>query len=74
MKGPPSGIVNSKLGNGVRTKELIDSCARNGLEIARAGDRWKLSGRYEARTGGSERLYESAKKVFAGGVNHNARF
>lgn len=29
---------------------------------------------YEARTRGSERLFERAKKVFAGGVNHNARF
>ena len=30
--------------------------------------------RYEARTKGSARLYERAEKVFAGGVNHNARF
>jgi len=30
--------------------------------------------RYEARTKKSRRLFERAKKVFAGGVNHNARF
>jgi len=29
---------------------------------------------YESRTGASRRLYLRAKKVFAGGVNHNARF
>jgi len=29
---------------------------------------------YEARTGKSKKLFERAKKVFAGGVNHNARF
>ena len=29
---------------------------------------------YEARTKRSGRLYERARKVFAGGVNHNARF
>ena len=34
----------------------------------------KLSATYEARTEGSRRLHERAKKVFAGGVNHNARF
>ncbi len=29
---------------------------------------------YEGRTGGSKKLFGRAKKVFAGGVNHNARF
>ena len=29
---------------------------------------------YEARTRKSKKLFERAKKVFAGGVNHNARF
>ncbi|MDG7007997.1 MAG: aspartate aminotransferase family protein [Nitrososphaerota archaeon] len=29
---------------------------------------------YEAKTKGSRRLYERARKVFAGGVSHNARF
>jgi glutamate-1-semialdehyde 2,1-aminomutase len=33
-----------------------------------------LTGGYEARTRKSGRLFERAKKVFAGGVNHNARF
>ncbi|MDG6901570.1 MAG: aspartate aminotransferase family protein [Nitrososphaerota archaeon] len=33
-----------------------------------------MSERYESRTRGSKRLFERAKKVFAGGVNHNARF
>ena len=29
---------------------------------------------YEARTRNSKKLFKRAKKVFAGGVNHNARF
>ena len=33
-----------------------------------------MSAGYGARTKGSGRLYERARKVFAGGVNHNARF
>ena len=33
-----------------------------------------MSEAYEARTGHSKRLFERAKGVFAGGVNHNARF
>ena len=33
-----------------------------------------MSGGYEARTKGSKHLFQRAKKVFAGGVNHNARF
>ena len=33
-----------------------------------------MSERYEARTEGSKRLFQRAKRVFAGGVNHNARF
>jgi glutamate-1-semialdehyde 2,1-aminomutase len=33
-----------------------------------------LSESYERRTGSSRRLFERAKRVFAGGVNHNARF
>ncbi len=33
-----------------------------------------MPARYESRTGASKRLFERAKKVFAGGVNHNARF
>lgn len=33
-----------------------------------------MPGSYEDRTGRSRRLFERAKKVFAGGVNHNARF
>jgi glutamate-1-semialdehyde 2,1-aminomutase len=32
-----------------------------------------LPAEYERRTRGSRRLFERAKKVFAGGVNHNAR-
>jgi glutamate-1-semialdehyde 2,1-aminomutase len=32
-----------------------------------------MSGAYEARTGRSKRLFERARDVFAGGVNHNAR-
>ncbi len=33
-----------------------------------------MSGSYRGRTGASARLFERAKKIFAGGVNHNARF
>jgi glutamate-1-semialdehyde 2,1-aminomutase len=33
-----------------------------------------LSSAYEAKTKRSKRLFERAKRVFAGGVNHNARF
>lgn len=33
-----------------------------------------MPGPYENRTPGSRRLYSRARKVFAGGVNHNARF
>ncbi len=33
-----------------------------------------MSPTYEARTGRSKKLFELAKGVFAGGVNHNARF
>ncbi|MDE1852972.1 MAG: aspartate aminotransferase family protein [Thaumarchaeota archaeon] len=33
-----------------------------------------MSEGYESRTAGSRRLFERAKKVLAGGVNHNARF
>ncbi len=33
-----------------------------------------MSRGYEDRTGASKKLFERAKRVFAGGVNHNARF
>ncbi len=33
-----------------------------------------MSHEYEKRTSGSKRLFARAKKVFAGGINHNARF
>jgi glutamate-1-semialdehyde 2,1-aminomutase len=33
-----------------------------------------MSEAYERKTKGSKRLFDSAKGVFAGGVNHNARF
>lgn len=33
-----------------------------------------MSGEYEGMTRGSKRLFERAKKVFAGGINHNARY
>jgi len=33
-----------------------------------------MSRAYDSRTEGSKLLFEEAKKVFAGGVNHNARF
>jgi glutamate-1-semialdehyde 2,1-aminomutase len=33
-----------------------------------------MSEEYEERTGGSKRLFQRAKRLFAGGVNHNARF
>ena len=42
--------------------------------IAGPGASLRLSSRYEARTRESARLHERARKVFAGGVNHNARF
>jgi glutamate-1-semialdehyde 2,1-aminomutase len=65
--------VNSNLGKGGRNAALIDSCARNRL-IADAGASVKLSASYEARTKGSRILYQRARRVFAGGINHNARF
>jgi glutamate-1-semialdehyde 2,1-aminomutase len=33
-----------------------------------------MAGTYEERTSGSRRLFQRARKVFAGGVNHNARY
>jgi glutamate-1-semialdehyde 2,1-aminomutase len=66
--------VNSNLSGRLRNLAIIDSCAENRLEIAEPGALEKLSERYEARTPGSRRLFERAKSVFAGGVNHNARF
>ena len=54
--------------------EIIDSCAGNRLEIAAGGASGELSEGYERRTRASRRLFEKAKMVFAGGVNHNARF
>ena len=33
-----------------------------------------MPGEYERRTRGSERLFQRARRVFAGGVNHNARW
>ncbi len=42
------------------------------ISAPRAGK--ALSGTYERKTRSSMRLFERAKKVFAGGVNHNARF
>jgi glutamate-1-semialdehyde 2,1-aminomutase len=44
------------------------------FEIAAPWAVAELSGAYERKTAGSKRLFERAKKVFAGGVNHNARF
>ena len=38
------------------------------------GEGSDVAGSYEDRTGGSRRLFERAKKIFAGGVNHNARY
>lgn len=36
--------------------------------------RQQLTGSYEARTPSSRKLFRRAKQIFAGGVNHNARF
>ncbi len=33
-----------------------------------------MSPEYERTTGGSERLFRRARRVFAGGINHNARY
>lgn len=54
-------------------RELVDSFAEGSFDI------WKEPATnalriYEARTQGSGRLFRRARKVFAGGVNHNARF
>jgi glutamate-1-semialdehyde 2,1-aminomutase len=42
--------------------------------ISRPRRREALSEEYVRRTPGSRKLYARAKRVFAGGVNHNARF
>jgi glutamate-1-semialdehyde 2,1-aminomutase len=74
LNGESRETVNSKLGDAVRNPAIIDSCAKKGLEIAEPEAHRKLSEGYEAKTPGSKRLYDRAKTVFAGGVNHNARF
>jgi len=55
-------------------RAIIDSCVGNGVDIAAELPAETLSREYEARTKGSGRLFGRAKKVFAGGVNHNARY
>ncbi|MDA4118977.1 MAG: aspartate aminotransferase family protein [Thaumarchaeota archaeon] len=44
------------------------------LDIAALGVEKALSSAYQSKTKRSKRLFERAKRVFAGGVNHNARF
>jgi glutamate-1-semialdehyde 2,1-aminomutase len=45
-----------------------------GVEIAERRTLAPVSRPYESRTKHSKTLFERARKVFAGGVNHNARF
>ncbi len=44
------------------------------LDIAAMSADLALPSAYQSKTKRSERLFERAKRVFAGGVNHNARF
>jgi glutamate-1-semialdehyde 2,1-aminomutase len=44
------------------------------ISISATTSRRKMAETYERRTPGSLRLYRRALKVFAGGVNHNARY
>ena len=46
----------------------------NWVDIFAAYARLAMQRTYESMTGRSRSLYRRAKKVFAGGVNHNARF
>jgi glutamate-1-semialdehyde 2,1-aminomutase len=66
--------VNSIIGSERRGQRLIDSSAGKRLDIAATDAKVALSSAYEANTKNSKLLFERAKKVFAGGVNHNARF
>jgi len=44
------------------------------FEIGTPGPTASLEPGYEARTGRSREMFDRARRVFAGGVNHNARF
>ncbi len=53
---------------------LIDSSPRGRFEIGTPGPTASLGPGYEARTAQSREMFDRARRVFAGGVNHNARF
>lgn len=74
MKGESNGMVNSILWWHAPDPVLIDSCGGNGLEIAGEDASGELSEQYQATTPNSRSLFQRARKVFAGGVSHNARF
>ncbi len=44
------------------------------FQIGKGRSGEKMTGSYEERTPGSRKLFSRAKRVFAGGVNHNARY
>jgi glutamate-1-semialdehyde 2,1-aminomutase len=48
--------------------------AGTGLKYQVQGRSQGLPGDYKRRTKGSQRLFLRAKKIFAGGINHNARY
>jgi glutamate-1-semialdehyde 2,1-aminomutase len=54
--------------------EIIDSSAGKSVDIPAVVAVETLSRAYEGRTPRSRRLFARARKVFAGGVNHNARY
>ena len=53
---------------------LIDSSPQGRFEIGTPRPTASLGPGYEARTAQSREMFDRAKRVFAGGVNHNARF
>ena len=58
----------------MRNEVVIDSCARNSLDIAARTTAVKMPRDYESRTPQSGLLFRRARRVFAGGVSHNARY
>jgi len=54
-------------------RPLIDSSPRDRFEIGTRGPTEPLSSGYEAKTTDSRKMFGRARRIFAGGVNHNAR-
>ena len=70
----PSGTVNSNFEISFVDSQLIDLMASLPIEITGNGTGPSLEYNYRRKTRKSRRLFARAEKVFAGGVNHNARF